>query len=48
MTLTELYEWAKENGVEDYDIVTIHDTGMGTCLISETYIDHEKKEVEVY
>lgn len=48
MTPTELYEWAKENGVEDYDIVTCHDTGMGASLISETYIDHEKKEVEVY
>lgn len=48
MTPTELYEWAKENGVEDYDIVTTHFTGMGTCLIFETYIDHEKKEVEVY
>lgn len=48
MTINELYEWAKNNGVEGYEITTTHDTGMGTCVIYEVYINHKNKEVEIY
>lgn len=48
MTINELYEWAKEHGVEEYEITTIHDTGMGTCVVCEVYINYQNKEVEIY
>lgn len=47
MTISELYEWAKEKGVEEYDIVAQYDTGMGVCLVRDAFVDHERREVEL-
>lgn len=47
MTITELYEWAKDEGVEEYDLVAQYDTGMGACLVQDTFVDHERREVEL-
>ena len=47
MTISELYEWAKDNGVEEYDLVTVHETGEGVSQIYDAYIDYERREVEL-
>ena len=47
MTIIELYEWAKENGVEEYDLVVQYDTGMGVCLVQDAFVDNERSEVEL-
>lgn len=49
MTITEIYEWAVENGVADYDIaVQYRDSGgfySGEDTMIEPDIDNVKKEV---
>ena len=47
MTISELYEWAEEKGVEEYDLVIQYDTGMGVCLVRDAFVDHERAEVEL-
>lgn len=47
MTIIELYEWAKVKGVEEYDLVTVHETGEGVSQIYDSYIDYERREVEL-
>ena len=47
MTIKELYEWAKENGVEDYDI-TLDDRydPFPTCVrVWEPQINEKDKEI---
>ena len=48
MTAKDLYEWAKERGVEEYDLVTSHEIGDDPVEISEAYIIEAKREVELY
>lgn len=48
MTAKDLYEWAKEKGVEEYDLRTSHDTGSDPVDISEVYIEEQIKSVELY
>lgn len=47
MTISGLYEWAKEKGVEEYDLVIQYDIGMGVCLVQDAFVDHERGEVEL-
>ena len=47
MTIIELYEWAKVKGVEEYDLVTVHEIGEGVSRIYDAYIDYERREVEL-
>ena len=48
VTAKDLYEWAKERGVEEYDLVTSHEIGDDPVEISEAYIIEAKREVELY
>jgi len=43
MTVTELYEWAKREGIEDYRITVVDDSVHGTCdaVIDRDDIDRE-------
>ncbi len=47
MTIKELYDWAKEQGIEDYDIYRIGDDYGRTWIRDECdiEIDHERKEI---
>ena len=50
MTVTELYEWATENNVQDYEIITKVSTGERS-LTGPAYagveVDHEHHYVEL-
>ena len=49
MTITEIYEWAVENGVADYDIAVQYRDGdgfySGEDTMIEPDIDSAKKEI---
>ena len=47
MTIEMLYQWAKENNVEDYDIMAYGDAGGGEYHIDsgDLEIDDTNKEV---
>ena len=47
MTAKDLYEWAKERGVEEYELTTSHEIGSSAVEISEVYIIEKTKEVEL-
>lgn len=49
MTIKEFYQWAKENNVEDYDIVAYGDAGGGRYHIDsgDFEIDDVRKEVTI-
>ena len=49
MTIKEFYQWAKENNVEDYDIMTYGDAGGGEYHIDsgDLEIDDTNKEVTI-
>lgn len=53
MTIKDLYDWAIENGVEDYDLMCAYADGGGfysgsrsSCL-GDIEIDHSRKEVTI-
>lgn len=48
MTAKELYEWAKNNGVESYNLITSHETGEGAYNIDEAEVFHKTKEIQLY
>ena len=48
MTAKDLYEWAKEKGVEEYELRTSHEIGSDTVDITEVYINEDMQEVELY
>lgn len=48
MTAKDLYEWAKERGVEEYELRTSHETGSSSVAISEVYIEEKYQELELY
>jgi hypothetical protein len=45
MTIAEFYEWAKENGVENYEIGNYYYNGYGQMDIGDYEIDHKLKRV---
>jgi hypothetical protein len=45
MTIVEFYEWAKENGVENYEIGNYYYNGYGQMDIGDYEIDHKLKRV---
>ena len=49
MTIKEFYQWAKENDVEDYDIMAYGDAGGGEYHIDsgDLEIDDTNKEVTI-
>ena len=47
MTGQELIELIKNNHLEDYTIITSHETGEGSYPILDVYIDHAQRTVEV-
>lgn len=48
MTIQELYDWAKENNILDYDLsINLIQGDLGMVDISDMKIDKTLKEVEV-
>lgn len=50
MTAKELYEWAKENNVEDYDITVLNTDGsrhITQSVESSVDINHAYREIEL-
>lgn len=48
MTIQELYDWAKENNILDYDLsINLIQSDLGMVDISDMKIDKTLKEVEV-
>lgn len=45
MTENELYECAKENGVQDCDVISIHDVETESCVIFTTEMRDKPKGV---
>jgi len=45
MTVKEFYEWAKEQGVEDYKMVNHFCVGTGEYIPDIWIIDDKKKEI---
>lgn len=49
MTIKELYDWAKKQGIEDYDICLAgNDWGYGYINECDIEINHERKEITLY
>lgn len=47
MTIRELYEWAKESGIEDYALVTPYEVFGKVETLFETYIIDQTREVQI-
>ena len=48
MTIQELYDWAKENNILDYDLsISLINGDLGMVDISDMKIDKTLKEVKV-
>jgi len=45
MTIKEFYEWAKENGVENYEMGNYYYSGYGEMRVDNYEIDHKLKRV---
>jgi hypothetical protein len=45
MTIKELYEWAKENGAENYELLNYFYHGKGEYQTHWFDINHEEKEI---
>jgi hypothetical protein len=45
MTIAEFYEWAKENGIENYEVGNYYYNGYGQMDINDYDIDHKLKRV---
>lgn len=45
LSIKDLYNWAVENGVEDYALVNYYYDGKGNYAVDDFEIDREEKEV---